>query len=166
MAASGEHHQGAGFPLCRNQDLYRLSQGHGGVKCQGCHGSTHAIWPIQNPFANDNVASEQLQGHSGTLIECDACHAAGSLGLTLGGPHGMHPVSDPDWTHNHEDFLEHNSKDSCRACHGLNGEGTVLARTADERVLESKEEQPDGSKTITLSKGTLVSCDLCHENKL
>lgn len=90
--------------------LYRLSKGHGGVMCEGCHNSTLAIWPIQNPFANDNVASNQLQGHSGTLIECDACHAAGSLVLTLDGPHGMHPVNDPDWTHNHEDFFDNNAK--------------------------------------------------------
>ena len=37
--------------------LYRLSKGHGGVMCEGCHNSTHAIWPNQNVFANDNIAN-------------------------------------------------------------------------------------------------------------
>jgi len=149
--------------------LYRLSKGHGGVMCEGCHNSTHAIWPIQNPFANDNVASTQLQGHSGTLIECDACHAARSLGLTLGGPHGMHPVNDPNWTHNHEDFLDDHSKDTCRACHGRNGEGTVLARMAATRNLECKDEdlpRCDTSGRITLQKFEQVSCSVCHENEI
>ncbi len=89
----------------------------------------------------------------------------GSLGLTLDGPHGMHPVNDPNWTHRHESVAEQNPN-SCRACHGSNGEGSVLARTADLRILESHDKQPDGSKQITLSRGTEVSCTLCHENKL
>ena len=56
--------------------LYRNSLGHGGVACEGCHGSTHAIWPNADPNANDNVAAIQLQGHSGSLIECAACHTS------------------------------------------------------------------------------------------
>jgi hypothetical protein len=64
------------------------------VLCQGCHGSTHAEWPVANAAANDNVAATTLQGHDGVLVECAACHAAGELPLTLGGPHGMHNVGD------------------------------------------------------------------------
>jgi hypothetical protein len=149
--------------------LYRLSKGHGGVMCEGCHNSTHAIWPIQNPSANDNVASNQLQGHSGTLIECDACHAAGSLGLTLDGPHGMHPVNDPNWTENHEDFLDDNGGNSCRTCHGMNGEGTVLSRMAATRTLECEDKdlpRCNDDRQITLERFEQVSCSLCHENEL
>jgi len=29
--------------------------------------------------------------------------------------------------------------------------------------LKSDDEQTDGSKNITLAKGTEVACDLCHE---
>ena len=60
---------GAGNPM-----LYRVSKGHEGVFCEGCHGSTHGIWPNGNPNANDNVASIQLQGHTGTITECRTCH--------------------------------------------------------------------------------------------
>jgi len=148
--------------------LYRLSTGHGGVMCEGCHNSTHAIWPNQNPFANDNIASQQLQGHNGTLTECSTCHGNQQLGLTLDGPHGMHPVGDPLWNEEHEEIAEDNGN-ACRVCHGRNGEGTVLSRMADTRTLECKEEDLPGcnnDKEITLTRGTEVSCTLCHENEL
>lgn len=148
--------------FAENEKLYRLSKGHGGVSCQNCHGGTHAEWPNPNPLANDNVAALQLQGHSGTLIECTTCHAAGSLGLTLDGPHGMHPVNDANWTSRHSDFAE-SRLDSCRTCHGLHGEGTVLSRVAAKRTLRAGE---DGTRTVTLQQGTPVRCDTCHSNKL
>ena len=75
-----------------NPKLYRVSNGHGGVMCEGCHGSTHAIWPNANPNANDNLTASQLQGHTGPIVECNACHGTTDLGNTLDGPHGMHPV--------------------------------------------------------------------------
>jgi len=148
--------------FAENQSLYRLSKGHGGVLCQGCHGGTHAEWPNPNAAANDNVAAQQLQGHAGTLIECTACHAANSLGLTLNGPHGMHAVNDRTWNLNHKNVAEGN-KDACRACHGMKGEGTPLARVAATRTLLADD---DGAKTITLQAGTPVRCNHCHENKL
>jgi hypothetical protein len=148
--------------FAENQKLYRLSKGHGGVLCQGCHGGTHAEWPNPNPAANDNVAASQLQGHAGTLIECTVCHAAGSLGLTLNGPHGMHPVNDANWNLKHKNVAEGN-KDACRTCHGMKGEGTVLARVAATRTLRADD---DGNRTITLQAGTAVRCNHCHENKL
>jgi len=148
--------------FAENQKLYRLSKGHGGVLCQGCHGGTHAEWPNPNPAANDNVAASQLQGHAGTLIECTVCHAAGSLGLTLNGPHGMHPVNDTNWNLKHKSVAESN-KDSCRTCHGMKGGGTVLARVAATRTLLADD---DGNRTITLEAGTAVRCNHCHENKL
>ena len=154
-----------------NQALYRLSggddgsdKGHGGVSCENCHGSTHAIWPNANPWANDNRTAEGLQGHTGPIAECTTCHK-GDLGSTLEGPHGMHPVGATRFAEDHEDLAERNP-DACRACHGMDGEGTVLSRTAVERVLKSDEEQRDGSKRITLAKGEPVSCVLCHENEL
>ena len=137
--------------------LYRNSLGHGGVACEGCHGSTHAIWPNAMPGANDNLAAIQLQGHAGVITECSACHT--SLPNTLDGPHGMHNVNDRGWNLRHEDFYEHNAN-ACRACHGQNLEGTVLSETAADRDLLRDD---DGDQTIHLSKGTAVSCDLCHE---
>jgi hypothetical protein len=66
---NGFANPGAGEPK-----LYRLSPGYGGVFCEGCHGATHAEWPNANPKVNDNVTANQLQGHTGTIVECSTCH--------------------------------------------------------------------------------------------
>jgi hypothetical protein len=136
--------------------LYRNSRGHGGLLCRSCHGSTHAIWPIDDPSANDNVAAVAIQGHSGTIIECTACHGDTDLGSGLSGPHGMHVVNDRRFTdHRHSDAFERDP-DACRACHGQDLRGTVLSRTAATRRLPAEE------RTVTLPKGTPVGCHLCH----
>jgi nitrate/TMAO reductase-like tetraheme cytochrome c subunit len=62
---------GAGYDT--SLPLYRESQGHGGIYCEGCHDSTHAIAPSRE--YNDTIKFLQLQGHSGTLRECTVCHA-------------------------------------------------------------------------------------------
>lgn len=140
-----------------NDKLYRNSLGHGGVACEGCHGSTHAIWPNALPSSNDNLAASQLQGHAGTVTECGTCHT--SLRPGLDGPHGMHNVNSRGWNLEHEEFYERNSG-ACRACHGKNLQGTVLSQTAADRDFLRDD---DGNRTLHLSKGTQVSCDLCHE---
>jgi hypothetical protein len=147
--------------------LYRLSKGHGGVMCEGCHNSTHAIWPVQKANSNDNIAAQQLQGHTGTLIECNSCHADGSLGLTLNGPHGMHPVGDREWNQEHGEFAEDNLT-RCMSCHGKQLQGTVLSRMATRRTLRCEDDDNGcgSDERITLDKGTQVGCDLCHENPL
>jgi hypothetical protein len=168
--------------FAENQSLYRLSgnddgskKGHGGVMCEGCHGSTHAIWPNANPMANDNIAAKQIQGHTGTITECSSCHAKGTLGNTLGGPHGMHPVGGTKFADGGHEKLAEKDKDSCRSCHGKNGEGTVLSKVAVDRtfVIEECENGTlcPGKKevknfTVSLNKGDQVSCVMCHKNEL
>ncbi|MEN8218552.1 MAG: hypothetical protein ABFS56_19730 [Pseudomonadota bacterium] len=137
--------------------LFRNSKGHGKVACEGCHGSPHAIWPNADANANDNVTATQLQGHVGTIIECDTCHAPGSLEMTTKGPHGLHNVNDPRWVdEEHEEFYEHDAK-GCKACHGKNLEGTPLSKVAAKRRFKVEDD------IVTLQKGEEVSCDLCHE---
>ncbi len=136
--------------------LFRFSKGHGGIACESCHGSTHAIWPNADAAANDNLAAVKLQGFAGTIIACDACHEAGSLPRTTSGPHGLHNVADARWYDDgHENFYEDN-KDSCKACHSNNLTGTPLAKTATARSFRVE------AKTINYNKGELVQCDDCH----
>jgi hypothetical protein len=151
-----------------NHVLYRVSKedSHAGLFCQSCHGSTHAEWPVQPSsgqfMANDNVAALQLQGHVGTIAECTACHAAGTAPLGLNGPHGLHPVGDARWVDpdtGHPNFFGGNGN-ACRACHGVNGEGTVLARVTAARSFNA-----DG-QTVNLAVGSEVSCTICHGNEL
>ena len=162
------------------QVLYRLSEGHGGVFCQGCHGSTHAEWPNATANANDNVAATELQGHTGTLIECQSCHGTASFPLSafqgnfdangwMKGPHGMHPVNDGNWNRNHKEVFNDGGTPSgtCQACHGANLEGSPLAKMAATRSLDCDESpgcvDTNQGKRITLTKGTQVSCNLCHQ---
>jgi len=180
--------------FAENENLYRLSgnetssasnQGHAGIMCEGCHGSTHAIWPNANPHANDNVASNQLQGHSGTISECSTCHTK-SLGLSQEGPHGLHEISPMSknngqidtsiaiiqWNKDHEDA----DRSTCKSCHGNDGLGTVLSKTSADRTLECDDVGRNGcqrvningesEKLIFVAKGTQISCALCHDNEI
>ena len=140
------------------QVLFRLSSGHGGVFCEGCHGSTHAEWPNAIPLSNDNMAAKQLQGHTGKITECTVCHTNGSLPLNLDGPHGMHPVNDQRWVGGHADFLPSQaSLDSCRTCHGATLDGAVLSRMAATRTFTVE------GRLVTLTEGSLVGCATCHD---
>lgn len=160
LVTTAENSQGA----AGNPKLYRVSTGHGGMFCEACHGSTHAEWS-SNPVAtkvnaNDNVTSNQIQGHAGTIVECQTCHGnAMNSRITLDGPHGMHPVGDQNGNRfvdgGHEDLAERNPN-ACRACHGNRGEGTVLSMTKADRRFEGR----------TFPKGTAVGCGICHENEL
>jgi hypothetical protein len=99
--------------------LYRLGQDvHGKVPCGACHGGAHAVWPNRDPSANDNVTALQLQGHTGTILECNVCHSADAFNTEdsngsvvhypdktgkptiLAGPHNIHPINDPNWYKN------------------------------------------------------------------
>lgn len=124
--------------------LYRFSEGHGGLACSACHGSTHAEFPTS--FRNDNLQSIAVQGHAGVLAECTACHAQ-SPSTVSGGPHGMHPVGSP-WVSSHTSA----AGASCRSCHGLNYNGTDLSRMQADRVLRS----------VVLWRGRRVGCYECH----
>ncbi len=64
--------------------LFKVSRGHGGVFCEGCHNSTHAEFPTREP--RDNQVMIDLQGQAGTLADCSVCHGIVPSGP---GPHGI-----------------------------------------------------------------------------
>ncbi|NJL27396.1 MAG: hypothetical protein HC897_05625 [Thermoanaerobaculia bacterium] len=137
---------GAGF------SLYRFSFGHGGLACEACHGSTHAVFPASH--ANDNVQSIELQGHAGTLAECGACHD--NVPTTVdGGPHGLHPLG-ARWVSDHGDVVESSGSAPCLACHGTDARGTVLSYAHADRTLTT----PFGTKNFW--RGFQIGCYACH----
>jgi len=171
-----------------NPKLYRVSNGHGGLFCQACHGSTHAEWPAGNPNANDNIPASQLQGHSGYIAECQVCHEPTDASLPLGnnGPHGMHAISDlvpaagtgfkadERWNKQHRNYR--NQGPGCESCHGTDLKGTVLSRTADDRTVWCKDNSGSLPECAAMGrnapptqavipKGTPVGCGLCHRQK-
>ncbi len=150
-------------PGAGNPKLYRVSTGHGGLMCEGCHGATHAEWPNANPNANDNVTANQVQGHTGVIGECSTCHGAGwepSSGDALGGPHGMHVVGNTSFANGGHEHIAENNDSACFACHGgtsrRDSPGTVLSRAAADRTLSNE------GRTVTVAKGQPVGCILCH----
>jgi hypothetical protein len=131
--------------------LYRFSTGHGGLKCEACHGSTHAEFPSSH--RNDNIASIQHQNHVGMMVECDSCH--GTMPKTVnGGPHGMHPLGQA-WVSAHPDSTEGTGASQCQACHGTDYRGTVLSRSQADRTVSAF-----GSKTFW--RGFQIGCYTCH----
>ena len=105
----------------------------------------------------------QLQGHSGTLIECNDL------------PRGRLARADAERSARHASGQRSRTgrpgtRKSRRAIAtaagpvtALKGQGTVLSRVAATRTLRRDD---DGNGTVTLQKGTTVRCDTCHENKL
>jgi hypothetical protein len=132
------------------KSLYRFSTGHGDLQCEACHGSTHAIYPAHNA---DNLVSEAVQGHSGTIAECTACHTTVPNTVT-GGPHGMHPVGQ-SWISGHQDPAESNAA-QCKVCHGSDYRGSVLSKTWTNRTFSVEERQKN------FVKGHQISCYDCH----
>jgi len=73
----------------QNDPLYRMSYEHGGVYCEGCHDSTHAIAPSRE--MNDGIKFFALQRHNGPLTTCTVCHTTWP---TDPGPHNL--IREPD----------------------------------------------------------------------
>jgi hypothetical protein len=133
-------------------NLYRFSQGHGGLQCESCHGATHAEYPSSH--ANDNVLSLDVQGHTGTISECTACHATVPNTIN-GGPHGMHTTTSA-WISSHRSAAKGTGLASCAYCHGADYRGTALSQ-----VKMAKSFSIEGrSKNFTA--GQSVGCYDCH----
>ncbi len=135
--------------------LYRFSGEHGGVKCEGCHGSTHAEFPSLH--RNDNIQSIQHQGHVGMLVECVSCHPTQPSTID-GGPHGMHPVGQA-WVGAHGNLVgeDNGASAQCRACHGEDYRGTVLSRSKADRMLRVEDAGPKH-----FWRGFQIGCYTCH----
>ncbi len=132
-----------------NPPPYRLAHGHGGLACAACHGSTHA--ELASSQVNDNVQSSLLQGHTGVLADCAACHPTTPSTIN-GGPHGLHPVGQT-WISGHtEDGV---GRSGCTACHGADYRGTVLAQMFGNRTLSAH-----GTKSLW--QGFQIGCYNCH----
>ncbi len=130
--------------------LYRFSVGHGGLQCEGCHGSTHAEFASTEP--NDNILSTEVQGHVGVIAECTACHATAPSTVN-GGPHGMHPLGQ-SWVSQHGDAADGNAA-ACQACHGADDRGTVLSLVQADRTLSA-------FGTQSFFRGAIIGCYTCH----
>ncbi|MBK7320571.1 S-layer homology domain-containing protein [Candidatus Villigracilis affinis] len=69
----------------QNHPLYRFSTEHGGLYCEACHDSTHAVAPSREE--NDAIKFNILQGKNGPIDQCQVCHTI--TPSTGSGPHGL-----------------------------------------------------------------------------
>jgi hypothetical protein len=67
-----------GINAHQNKPLFRFSTDHGGIYCEACHDSTHAIATSRE--SNDALKFIALQGHDGTLQVCTVCHTTDPVG--------------------------------------------------------------------------------------
>ncbi|MEQ1530246.1 MAG: hypothetical protein ABL925_13105, partial [Methylococcales bacterium] len=175
----------SGKNVCE-RGLFRNSlDRHAKLPCASCHGATHSTWPNPDPYANDNVTAMQLQGHTGTILECSACHTTDafktveSIGSSLhypdkagnptilAGPHNTHPINDAYWVNKDGGFHNQwakkpglNGEDQCATCHGKDHKGTRLSKTPVDRVFTTGKTKK--FKKVTVKAGTQIGCDLCH----
>jgi hypothetical protein len=89
-------------------NLYRKSEGHGGLYCSACHGSPHAMVPSNE--ASDNYQSKQYQGFTAkikSIGSCGVCHSdsRGGEGGNIGDFAEEHGGTNPG------------QKIGCHACH-------------------------------------------------
>jgi hypothetical protein len=134
--------------------LYRYSTGHGNLYCSGCHGSPHAEFPTLQP--NDNLYSQNLQGHEGKIAECNVCHTQLPVDLN-NGPHGIHTVGQ-SWVDSHGDYVDHGGSAQCTYCHGSDYRGSFLSATSMARSF-----QTDDGGHKTYNPGDQVGCYDCHD---
>ena len=133
--------------------LYRYSSGHGQLYCSGCHGSPHSEFPTLE--TNDNIYSQNLQGHTGKIAECTVCHTNLPVDLNKG-PHGIHTVGQ-SWVNGHHDYVDHGGSAQCTYCHGSDYRGSFLSRTSMARSF-----QTDDGGHKNYNSGDVVGCYDCH----
>ncbi|MEW6720994.1 MAG: cytochrome C [Thermodesulfobacteriota bacterium] len=133
--------------------LYKAGTGHGGMRCEACHGPTHAEYPSSEP--NDAVQGVLLQGHAGKITECGVCHATVPL-TGDGGPHGLHTIGQA-WVTAHNTFVAGDPA-QCRPCHGPDYLGTFLSAVSLDRSVTIDEQL-----TKILARGRQVGCFDCHD---
>jgi hypothetical protein len=109
---------GSGFQ--QDQPLYRQSKEHGGVFCEACHDSTHAVAPSTQ--ANDALKFVGWQGHNGPLDVCTVCHATFPAGP---GPHGLLPPTQPGFTFGPDRTSMRSPGEQAVYLHGLHNSGNV-----------------------------------------
>jgi len=97
----------------------------------------------------------------------------------LAGPHGLHPVNDPNWYDKTEEYSVNggwhaasakiageNGEDQCAACHGADRKtANRLAKAPVDREFKDMTIE-DKKKTVKIKAGQFVSCSDCHSQKI
>ncbi len=79
---------GSAFPLDQpgKYALMRHSRGHAGITCQGCHESTHGLYPVNPQVDISSYQQAALLNPDGSHgpVKCGACHSTNKYGVPSG----------------------------------------------------------------------------------
>jgi hypothetical protein len=79
---------GGAFPIDQpgKYALMRFSKGHFGITCQGCHESTHGLYPVNPEVDITSFQQAALLNPDGTHgpVKCGACHKVNGDGVPSG----------------------------------------------------------------------------------
>jgi len=177
------------FNYPRKASLFRYTRGHQDITCQGCHESTHGLYPVTpniDTTTYAQAASMNVDGSHGPL-KCGACHNANASGvesavgdLTYQGvPIGDNFDAAVSWMHTYTD--ETDPRDSiCLRCHGDNralidcSDGKWTTHAKSGRVSRKSMDKAEkltlghvcGDPAFTPVATTLNTlCQSCHGNR-
>ncbi len=133
------------FNYPRKASLFRYSRGHRDITCQGCHESTHGLYPVTpniDTTSYAQAASMNPDGKHGPL-KCGACHVANKYGvpniinkLTY---EGTKIATNFDkavgWAHTFTNEADP-TKDYCLNCHKNNTSNATKVSATDDDWLE------------------------------
>jgi hypothetical protein len=71
------------FNYPRKSSLFRYSRGHQDITCQGCHESTHGLYPVTPLIDTTSYAQAESMnaGDAHGPLNCGACHDANEFGV-------------------------------------------------------------------------------------
>jgi hypothetical protein len=171
------------FNYPRKASLFRYSRGHQDITCQGCHESTHGLYPVTpnvDTTTYAQAAGMNPDGKHGPL-KCGACHIANSQGVPFAVNNikyeGTAIATDFDkatsWAHTYTEEADPR-KDVCVSCHRDRTADvsdtnpswlfhSVLGRVS-RGVMDSVEESQLGHVSGDPSSGDPLKgvCKSCH----
>lgn len=114
------------FNYPRKASLFRYSRGHQDITCQGCHESTHGLYPVTPKIDTTTYAQAAGMNPDGKHgpLKCGACHISNSKGVALATNNIMYNgtkiATDFDsavsWAHTYTEEADPR-KDVCVSCH-------------------------------------------------
>jgi hypothetical protein len=134
------------FNYPRKASLMRYSRGHQDITCQGCHESSHGLYPVTPTIDTTSYAQAASLNHDGTHgpLKCGTCHQVGADGIpswVRGGLEyrGQSVAGDFDtavsWMHDYTD--ETSPLDSvCLNCHGIKGTDWDVVSSTNKKWVQ------------------------------
>jgi hypothetical protein len=134
------------FNYPRKASLMRYSRGHQDITCQGCHESSHGLYPVTPTIDTTSYAQAASLNHDGTHgpLKCGTCHAVGADGIPSWVRSGLEyrgqPVSGDfdtavSWMHDYTD--ETSPLDSvCLNCHGVKGTDWDVVSSTNKKWVQ------------------------------